>query len=48
MDDVAALKQGHHAIWAAGDFAEIAKLSSEVGELKYVAIEGVLAGGRTA
>jgi SAM-dependent methyltransferase len=33
MDEVAALKQGHHAIWAAGDFAEIAKLSAEVGEL---------------
>ena len=30
---MAALKQGHHAVWAAGDFAEIAKLSAEVGEL---------------
>jgi SAM-dependent methyltransferase len=33
IDEVAALKQGHHAVWAAGDFAEIAKLSDEVGEL---------------
>jgi SAM-dependent methyltransferase len=33
MDDVAALKQRHHAVWAAGDFGEIAKLSTEVGEL---------------
>ena len=32
MDQLTALKQGAHAVWAAGDFAVIARLIEEVGE----------------
>ena len=31
-DEVAALKERHHAIWAAGDFADVARKIEEVGE----------------